>query len=92
MSRSYSIAQARNQLTRLVHRAERGAAVELTRHGKPVAVIVAKHVYEELTSQRPSLWAALEQFRRDADFDALAAGPDPFEGLRDRSPGRKVRV
>lgn len=92
MPKSYSIAKARDQLAELVHRAERGAAVELTRHGKPVAVIVSKQAYESLTQQRPSLWAAIEQFRREADLDALAAGPDPFEGLRDRSPGRKVRL
>jgi hypothetical protein len=48
--------------------------------------------YEDLTRQRPGLWAALEQFRNHADLDALAAGPAPFEGVRDRSPGRKVRL
>ena len=42
MSKSYSIAKARDQLAELVHRAEKGAAVELTRHGKPVAVILSK--------------------------------------------------
>lgn len=91
MPKSYSIAKARDQLAELVHRAEKGTAVELTRHGKPVAVILSKQVYEALTQQRPSLWAALERFRRDTDLDALA-GPDPFEGLRDRSLGREVDV
>ena len=90
MPRSYSIAKARDQLAELVHRAEKGSTVELTRHGKPVAVILSKQAYEDLTQQRPSLWAALERFRRETDLDALAGGPDPFEGLRDRSQGRKV--
>ena len=91
MSRSYSIAKARDQLAELVHRAERGTAIELTRHGKPVAVLLSKQTYEALARHRPSLWAALERFRREADLDALA-GPDPFEGLRDRSLGREVDV
>lgn len=89
MPKSYSIAKARDQLAELVHRAERGTTVELTRHGKPVAVILSKNAYEALTQQRPSLWAALERFRREADLEALA-GPDPFEGLRDRTLGREV--
>jgi antitoxin (DNA-binding transcriptional repressor) of toxin-antitoxin stability system len=31
-----SIAEAKNALTRLIHAAERGEAIHITRHGKPV--------------------------------------------------------
>ena len=90
MPKSYSIAKARDQLAELVHRAESGTAVELTRHGKPVAVILSKQAYEELTQRRPGLWDALERFREKHDLEAADLGPDVFEGIRDRSPGRKV--
>lgn len=90
MPKSYSIARARDQLARLVHRAETGVAVELTRHGKAVAVIVSKQDYEELTKQRPGLWDAIERYRRESDLESADLGPDIFEGVRDRSLGRKV--
>lgn len=90
MPKSYSIAKARDQLAELVHRAEKGSAVELTRHGKPVAVILSKQAYEELTRRRPGLWDAIERFRQRADLEAADLGPDVFKDVRDRSPGRKV--
>jgi hypothetical protein len=36
MTRRYSVAAARNQLARIIARAEDGGRVELTRRGKPV--------------------------------------------------------
>ena len=92
MAKSYSIAKARDQLAELVHRAERGSAVELTRHGKPVAVILSTQAYEQLTQRRPGLWDAIERFRRDSDLQAADLGPDVFQDVRDRSRGRKVEM
>ncbi|NJL27634.1 MAG: type II toxin-antitoxin system Phd/YefM family antitoxin [Thermoanaerobaculia bacterium] len=40
MSNSYSLAEARSHLARLVEEVEQGTAVELTRRGKPVAMVV----------------------------------------------------
>jgi len=45
-----SIAEAKNALTRLIHEAEQGEIVHITRHGKPVAVLLSKEAYEQLTS------------------------------------------
>jgi prevent-host-death family protein len=50
MDDDYSIAQARNQLSELVHQAESGKTVKLTRRGKPVAVVVSLAAYESLAS------------------------------------------
>lgn len=38
---SYSVADARNNLSKLIERAERGETVEITRHGKAVVKFVA---------------------------------------------------
>ena len=38
-----TIAQAKNQLSSLIHAAERGEEVVLTRHGKPVVRLVAEN-------------------------------------------------
>ena len=59
MSNPVSIADAKNNLPRLIHEAEEGGAIELTRRGKPVAVIVSMAQYRKLrnchkiTSQNP---------------------------------------
>ncbi len=37
---SYSVAEARNNLSKLIERAEKGETVEITRHGKVAARIV----------------------------------------------------
>jgi antitoxin Phd len=91
MSKSYSIAAARDQLAAIVHEVEQGPAVELTRRGRPVAVIVSAVEYARLAPGRPSLAAATAEFReREAlEADDLAAA---FEGVRDSSPGRDIEL
>ena len=46
-----SVAQARNSLTRLIHEAEGGNAVRITRRGKPVAILVSQEEYDRLESR-----------------------------------------
>lgn len=89
MATRYSIAQARDRLARLVHDAEKGAAVELTRRGKP-AVLVSVNDYRRLQSSKLSFWEALEKFRREVDLKAAGVEPEVFRGVRDRSTGREV--
>ncbi len=40
--REYSVAQARDMLAALVHAAERGRPVRITRRGKPAAVLISE--------------------------------------------------
>jgi prevent-host-death family protein len=87
VNRTYSIAEARNQLPSLVHDAERGVRVELTRRGKPVAVLLSVREYQRLSGGGKGLWSALKEFRARHDLTALDA-ESVFEGVRDRSPGR----
>lgn len=44
-----TVADARNHLPRLIHQAEQGEAIHITRHGKPVAVLLAENEYTRLT-------------------------------------------
>ena len=46
-----SIAEAKNTLTHLIHEAERGEAIHITRHGKLVAVLLSEEAYAQLKSQ-----------------------------------------
>jgi prevent-host-death family protein len=88
----YSIADARDHLARLVHEAERGTRVELTRRGRPVAVVLSLPAYERLTNgqrERPDFWSAYERWRESVDLAELDITPDVFPAPRDRSPGRE---
>ena len=89
MARNHSIAGARNQLPALVHEAEAGKPVHLTRRGKPVAVLISAADYERLTRERDP-WIALEAFRKKNDLADLDVD-EIFTGVRDRSAGRGVK-
>jgi prevent-host-death family protein len=90
MSNRYSIAEARDRLTQLVRDAEKGMSVELTRRGKPVAVLVSLNEYEKLHKQGMSFWEALEQFKSEVDLETIGIEPSTFEDLRERTKGREV--
>jgi prevent-host-death family protein len=92
MSKQYSIAQARDHLPGIVHEVEDGTAVELTRRGKPVAVILSTAEYARLRSGRKSFWDAYTEWRESVDLEDLDLGPETWENLRDRSPGRDVQL
>jgi antitoxin Phd len=89
MARRYSIADARNKLPRLVHEAEAGQAVELTRRGKPVAVVVSINDYAQLSGKAPRLTGRVAEFRAKYLDEDLG---DVFDGLRDRAAGRHVEI
>ena len=88
MARQYSISDARNNLPSIVKQVEQGPAVELTRRGKPVAVLISHSEYERLNPPKPDLWTAIQEWRArhkpltDEEFEEV------FGNIRDRSPGR----
>ena len=90
MPNRYSIAEARDRLTQLVRDAEKGLSVELTRRGKPVAILVSLSEYEKLQSRGMSFWEAFEQFKSEVDLQEMGIEPATFEGLRDQTQGREV--
>jgi antitoxin Phd len=90
--KSFSIADARNHLTRVVHEVETGRPVELTRRGKPVAVIVSVREFERFARRRGSFASALRRFRKENDLRKEGIDPRLFRKIRDASPGREVRL
>lgn len=89
MVKKYSIAEARDNFNSVVHEAEEGTQVELTRRGKPVAVLVGTKEFERMEKETPSFREAYEKFRREHDLVALDIDPDEVWGdVRDPSPGR----
>jgi prevent-host-death family protein len=87
----YSIAQARDQLPQLVHTAEQGTPVEITRRGKRVAVILSAEEFDRLSSNKGTFGKSLAAFRERLTVAQLDIDPDEvFKDVRDRSPGREV--
>ncbi len=91
IAEQFSIADARSRFPQLIHRAEKGRPVAITRRGKPVAMIVSAADYERLTKERPSLWATIVAFRRKYDVDRTGLDSRELRDLRDRAPGRKFK-
>lgn len=92
MQNRYSIAEARDQLTRILRSVEQGAAVELTRRGQPVAVLVSAKDFSRLQHGKTSFWEAYSEFIKRPENRKGLLSPDEFQKLRDRSPGRKVKL
>jgi prevent-host-death family protein len=90
MANRYSIAEARDRLARLVHDAEKGIAVELTRLGKRVAVLVSMKDYQRFLAGKPSFWEALEIFRSQVDLKELGVEPVDFPRSLTWTKGRLV--
>lgn len=87
-----SVAEARRNLARLIRSAERGQAIEITRRGEPVAVLLSAADYVALTGDRPPFLEALARVRERFEVDGLGIGDAEFEGLRYASPGREVAL
>jgi prevent-host-death family protein len=87
----YSIAQARDQLTALVRRVERGARVGLTRRGKLVAVVVSEADFRQLSGEAAGLRRALASFLEDKARMGVLTNRQ-IKALRDRTPGRAVTL
>lgn len=89
MAAEYPITEARANFRSIVEAAEGGQAVELTRHGETVAVIVSASQYRRLTGARGSMAALLDDL--DDRFPGEGVEPDYFDGLRSDDTGRAVK-
>ncbi|RJR32478.1 MAG: type II toxin-antitoxin system Phd/YefM family antitoxin [Desulfobacteraceae bacterium] len=90
MEEQYTIAEAKNKLPSIVHAVQQGSPVKLTRHGRPVAVLLSIEEYERLSRKREGYWNALKSFRRLLEENDELISDEDFQGVRDASPGREV--
>ncbi len=89
MMKSYSIAEAKTHLAKVVHQAEEGPAIELTRRGRPVAMVISIAAYERLIGEFQAPWDSVAQVRKEYDFKSLDIDPDEvFDVPKDPSPGK----
>lgn len=89
IKKEFSIAEAKNRLPAIIHNVETGMPVKLTRHGKPVAVLLSIQVYENLQNRKTGFWKTLSEFRKTMVTEPLDISDSDFENLRDHTRGRK---
>jgi len=88
LSRIATIAHARSQLPALVHSAEAGAPISLTRRGKPVAVLLSVAEYERLRRvQGQNFLETLQAFRGEVASQGLRLA-EALDDVRDAASGR----
>ena len=92
MSHRYSIAEARTNLPAIVDQAEAGLTVELTRRGKPVAVIVSLREFERSRTDRARFGDVYGNFLEKHVLEEIGLEPDFSTSLRDKAQGRKVSL
>ena len=92
MEKQYPIAKAKNRLSSMIHDVEAGVSLKLTRHGKPVAVLLSIQEYELLKGKKGNFWPRLLEFREAMEKEDVEITDTDFVGLREPSPGREVRL
>ena len=93
MTDKYSIAEARQDLAALVRKLERQPFIEITRRGKPVAVLLSIEEFQRLSKGGTGFWQAYTAFRQEANLAGLQIDPGlVFEGVRPAETGREVEL
>jgi prevent-host-death family protein len=92
MPKTYSIAEARAHLSDVIEDVEAYQAVQLTRRGRPIAVVLSQQQYERLRAERTDFGEAYRAFAARHPRGGVGLDSDFFTSLRDRKPGRRVRL
>jgi prevent-host-death family protein len=92
MPKAYSVAEARTHLADILDEVEAGTAVQLTRRGRPVAVVLSSQQYQDLRSKRSNFGDAYRLFLGRYVPGEIGVDADFFDSLRDREPGRRARL
>ena len=88
MSQSFSIARAKAMLPQLVHEAEAGTAIRITRRGQPVAMLVSIEEYQRMAPRKGTFWDNLDAFRARHGLleDGVEASEWPAQSRADAQP------
>ncbi len=92
MIKKIPVVEAQNEFMSIIHDVENGPAVQLTRHGKPIAVLISARDYESLSNRGDKFKISLKVFRDRMKKDAIEITDADFEGLRDQSAGKEIEL
>jgi prevent-host-death family protein len=90
MENQYTIVDAKNKLPAIIHSVETGQSVKLTRHGRPVAVLMSIKDYQRFSRKKERYWNALNSWREKVENEGIVVTGEEFESIRDNSSGREV--
>jgi prevent-host-death family protein len=86
-AREYSVAEARDRLVKLVHEAERGRPVRITRRGKRAAVLISEIEFQRTRGEaRAGVGDAILAWREK--YGGVGLTDEEVASWRDRSIGR----
>jgi len=91
MAKTFTVVRARQNFATLVAAAERGGVIEITRRGRPVAIVLSAAQYAALSRGR-SFSTDVAELRERLRVERLSIDDRTFSGLRDRAPDRDVRL
>lgn len=60
-----AISTLKNHLPEIVHQAESGEDIQITRHGKPVAVMVSLNRYQQAFGEKKGIYQAIMRWREE---------------------------
>lgn len=92
MSHRCSIAEARASLSTIIDQAEAGMGIELTRRGKPVAVVVSLREFERLRADRPRFGDVYRNFLKKHSLREVGLEDDFLASIRGKGAGREVSL
>lgn len=92
MPKVYSVASARAHLPEILDDVAAGNDVHLSRRGRLVAVVLSSNQYEALRGGRPPFATAYRRFLERHPLGDIALDADFVSSLRDKGPGRRVRL
>lgn len=82
-----TIADAKNNLPKLIHAVEAGEDIHISRHGKPVAVLISEERYKQLCQPATGVFNAIMEWREK--YGSVDLTDEEVDSWRDRSPPRE---
>jgi prevent-host-death family protein len=80
-----TIADAKNNLPKLIHATEAGTDIHLTRHGRPVAVLISEERYQQMFGTGKAVFSEILLWREL--HGGIDLSDEEIRAWRDPSPG-----
>lgn len=91
--KTLSVAQAKNGLPAIIHEAEDGEDIGITRYGQPVAVLMSHERYRTLAARSHGFRQALRAFMTESvSREGACLDDGEVDTWRDRRPPRSESV
>lgn len=80
-----AISTLKNHLPEIVHQVESGEDIQITRHGKPVAVMVSLDRYQQAFGEKKGIYHAIMRWREE-NPDCTGFADEEIKAMRSDEP------